>query len=328
MTTHPIPTPTSASNRRDWLARLGLAGALASLETLEAQAVPGIPNPRWRTAVGLNGFESSSRKYNKSFPIWEVLDFASREGFDGVELVQGWPMGNYPRAEETARIAALRRLYAGFGLQIFSIQLGAEGAFDPDDARRRQWLEDFRDRAAFARSLGCACVGLWPGGGLRGQTLEQAIERLGRSFHQAGEIVADLGLIAAFEIEPPFVFNREEHLRAIHIAADHSDLKIIYDPSHFDLMNGSTGRPHEMLERVGVKNIGYVQLTDTDGTLRDGGTSKHLPCGDGHARIPDSLRVLRQGGFRGWIMIDEWEIPDPYDACVKGKRMLDAAAAP
>ncbi len=45
---------------------------------------------------------------------------------------------------------------------------------------------------------------------------------------------------------------------------------MIYDPSHFDLMNGSTGRPHEMLKRIGVQNVGYVHLTDTDGTLREG----------------------------------------------------------
>jgi len=122
------------------------------------------------------------------------------------------------------------------------------------------------------------------------------------------------------------VFNREEHLKRIHAQADHPALKIIYDPSHYDLMNGSTGKPHEMLERVGVKNVGYVHLTDTDGTLRDGGTSKHVACGDGHADIPASLRLLRAGGFRGWIMIDAWEIPDPYDACRKGKRMLDAIA--
>ena len=90
-------------------------------------------------------------------------------------------------------------------------------------------------------------------------------------------------------------------------------------------MNGSTGRPHELLERVGVSNIGYLHLTDTDGTLRDGGTSKHLACGDGHANISTSLRILRNGGFRGWIMIDAWEIPDPYDACRKGYQAIMAA---
>jgi hypothetical protein len=36
-----------------------------------------------------------------------------------------------------------------------------------------------------------------------------------------------------------------------------------------------------MLRRVGVENIGYVQFCDTDGTLRDGGISRHLACGDG-----------------------------------------------
>ena len=85
----------------------------------------------------------------------------------------------------------------------------------------------------------------------------------------------------------------------------HPALKGIYDPSHFDLMTGSTGKPEEMLRRVGVENIGYVQFCDTDGTLRDGGTSKHLACGDGHVDCAKSLKLLKDGGFRGWIMMDE-----------------------
>lgn len=314
--------PTTALARRDWLKWLALAGLTAASGTAAAS----LHNPRWRTAVGLNGFESAGRKYGKTFPLWEILDFATREGFDGVELVQGWPMGNYPRSDEAERVAALRRQYAGFGLQIFSIQLGADGAFDPDEAARRRWLEEFRDRVQLAHQLGCSCVGLWPYGGLRGQPIEQALDRLSAAFHESGKIAGDHGLIAAFEIEPPFVFNTAEHLIRIHRQADHPSLKVIYDPSHFDLMNGSTGRPHELLQRVGVANIGYLQLTDTDGTLRDGGTSKHLPCGDGHANIPESLRLLREGGFRGWVMVDAWEIPDPYDASRKGKQMMDAAA--
>ncbi len=309
------------SSRRRWLQTLGLLGALTPLAGRAAEH-----NALWRTAVGLNGFESGTAKYRKTYPIWEVLQFASRHGFDGVELVQNWPMGPYPRSGETERIAALRQLYAGFGLQIFSIQLGADGAFDPEPAVRDGWLKEFRDRATLAKRLGASCVGLWPYGALRGQSVDQALDGLAKSFHEVGRIAADLGLVAAFEIEPPFVFHTAEHLLRIHRQADHPALKVIYDPSHFDLMNGSTGRPHELLQRVGVANIGYVQLTDTDGTLRDGGTSKHLACGDGHAHIPESLRMLREGGFRGWIMIDSWEVPDPYDACAKGKQALDAAA--
>ncbi len=277
----------------------------------------------WKTAIGLNGFESGTRKYNKTYPIWEILDFASNHQFDGVELVSNWPMGGYPLAEERERIEALRRLYDCFGLQIFSIQLSAGGAFSPDPEERRQWLKTIQNRARFAKMVGCDCIGLWPGGGLRGQTIDQAIERLSKSFRKVGEIVADLGLLASFEIEPPFVFNTEEHLKQILVQTGHPAMKTMYDPSHYDLMNGSTGKPHEMLERVGVENIGYVHLTDTDGTLRDGGTSKHLPCGDGHVDIHKSLKILKDGGFEGWIMIDAWEVPDAYEACQKGKKAID-----
>ncbi len=277
----------------------------------------------WKTAVGLNGFASGERKYKKSYPIWEVLHFCSQTDFDGIELVSNWPMGQYPDADENQRIDALRRMYDGFGLQIFSIQLGVAQAFSPKRAVREAWLEEFRNRANYAKKAGCDCIGMWPGGDLRGQSIDEAIERISKSFHQAAQIAEDLGLLTAFEIEPPFVFNTEEHLKRILAQSDHPNLKAIYDPSHFDMMSGSTGNPHEMLQRVGVENIGYVHFTDTDGTLRDGGTSKHLPCGEGHVDIQKSLQVLYEGGFRGWIMIDSWEIPDPYEACKKGKQAID-----
>ena len=298
--------------------------ALASSAALLTPNTPSAPAPaKWKLAVGLNGFQSGSHKYKKNYPIWEILDFASRHGFEGVELVSDWPQGGYPASSEQDRVRALRRLYDAYGLRIFSIQLGAGGAFDPAPAARRRWLDEFRDRAQLARALGCDCVGLWPGGGLRGQTIDEALTRLAATFHEGGKIAADHGLVACFEIEPVFVFNTADHyLRILH-GADHPNLKGIYDPSHFDQMNGRTGRPEELLARVGVANIGYLQFCDTDGTLRDGGTSKHLGCGDGKTDCAAALRLLKQGGFRGWIMVDEWEVPDPYDACLKCQRAVD-----
>jgi sugar phosphate isomerase/epimerase len=313
---------TSGINRRAALRTLATALAAPAFG-LAANAQSA--GQKWKTAIGLNGFQSGSRKYNKNYPIWEVLDFASRHGFDGVELVSDWPAGGYPATNEKERVRALRRLYDSFGLRIFSIQLGAGGAFDPDEAGRKRWLDEFRDRTQLAKQLGCDCVGLWPGGGLRGQTIDQAIDQLAKTFHEAGEIAGNLGLLACFEIEPVFVFNTEDHYQRILHGADHLALRGIYDPSHFDQMNGRAGKPEEMLLRVGVKNIGYVQFCDTDSTLRDGGTSKHLACGDGHVDCAKSLQILKDGGFRGWLMVDEWEVPDPYDACVKCKRAFDAA---
>lgn len=309
-------------SRRQFLQTCGLATSAAGLALAGCATSNYSVRAGWKTAIGLNGFQSSGHKYQENYPLWEVLDFARTEGFDGIELVSDWPQGGYPPADDPARVRALRRLYDGFGLRIFSLQLGADGAFDPDADKRRAWVKGVGEKARLARQLGCACIGMWPGGGLRGQSIDLAIARLAESFHAVGDLAGEQGVLAAFEIEPPFVFNTGDHLKRILAATAHPNLKTIYDPSHFDLMNGSTGRPHELLQRIGVANIGYVHLTDTDGTLRDGGTSKHLACGDGHANIPESLRVLRDGGFKGWLMIDAWEIPDPYDACRKGLAMI------
>lgn len=310
-------------NRRTmlkWVCGTFGAAALTRIVGAGEAAVP------WKTAIGLNGFMSSAGEYGHQFRLEDILDFARRTGFDGVELVQGWPAGDYPRPDETEAIAALKKLYADHGLQIFSLQLGVAEAFAPDPAVRRQWLATFRQRATVAQQLGCDCVGMWPGGPLGDQTIDQAIDHLAESFRAAGRIAGDLGLLAAFEIEPPFVFCTEDHLKRILEQIDTPHLKTIFDPSHFDLMSGSRGKPHEMLQRIGVQHIGYVHLTDCDGTIFRG-TSRHFPCGDGHVDIDAALDTLKQGGFTGWIMIDAWMIEDPYDACVKGKRAIERARA-
>lgn len=298
-------------SRRRWAART-LASVAAGVVAASAQADNSAAGVRWKVGIGLNGFESGERKHGKRYPLWEILDFASDGGFDGVELVSNWPQGGYPSASDARAVTALKRLHAAYGQRIFSIQLGADGAFDPDAAARGRWLADFAEKARLAAALGCVHVGLWPGGGLRGQGLDAALGRLVASFREADRIARDLGLVAGFEIEPPFVFNTEEHQRRI---IEGSGMRFIYDPSHCDLFTGSKGRPHEMLSRLGVDKVAYVHLTDTDGTLRDGGTSKHVPVGTGHAEIARSLAVLRDGGYRGWIMADTWEMPDPYEGC-------------
>lgn len=80
----------------------------------------------------------------------------------------------------------------------------------------------------------------------------------------------------------------------------------------------------EVLDRIsrlgvdGVEHISYVHLTDTDGTQRPGGSTRHLGCGDGYIDLESSYRTLLDGGFRGWMMVDAWAIPDVYHAFEKG----------
>jgi sugar phosphate isomerase/epimerase len=277
----------------------------------------------WRIGAGLNGFMSSEKVHKQSYPIWEVLDFCEKEGFEGIELVQGWPMGNYPAVSDTRKVDALRRLYDRYHLKIYTIQMAPQGRpFAESSDERRTWVRTFGEQIKLAKALGCDFVGTWPGGELGEQSIDQAIDHCAASYREVAKICADEGLWMSFEIEPPFIFHSLEHIRRILAGVDHPAFKTNYDPSHFDLMSGSTGKPEKMLAELGVQHIGHVHLTDTDGTIFEG-TSKHLACGDGHCDISASLRVLSEGGYRGWIMIDEWMIKDVYDACRKCKNVVE-----
>jgi len=169
---------------------------------------------------------------------------------------------------------------------------------------------------------GRPCIGYWPGGGLGGQTVDQGIDSLVLSLREMGKVAADNELMLSVEIEPPFAFNTIDHLIRLIDGADHASVRAMFDPSHFDVMSGGRGRPHELLERLGVHRVGYVHFTDSDGTLH-GGTSKHLPAGAGHIDLERSMQVLWEGGFDGWRMIDTWMTPDPYEAGRRGRLAIE-----
>lgn len=231
-------------------------------------------------------------------------------------------------------MAALRRMFDYYDLSIFAIQTSATDSFSPDEAVRRRWLEDFEQWAVFAKEIGCDCLGTWPDGELGNQTLDEATARFTESLNAAARIADGLGLSLGFELEPVFIFKELALLDTImaEAYAGTSPLKLIYDHSHFDWLNGGTGKPHELLEKIGVEHIAYVHLTDTDGTQRPGGSTKHLGCGDGYIDLGASYQALLDGGYRGWMMVDAWAVPDVYDAFEKGmssiKGFTPAQAAP
>ena len=75
--------------RRCFVARTAVAG-LAVCGT-SASGITAPSQAQWKTAIGMNGFASATRKYQKNFAIEDVLSFASKAGFQGVELVENWP---------------------------------------------------------------------------------------------------------------------------------------------------------------------------------------------------------------------------------------------
>ena len=303
-------------SRRTLLAQLACLGC----KGIGERGTNGSPVPSpWRLAIGLNGFGSSETHHGKRYDYDEILRFARDEGFEGIELWRGWREG-YPDPDDDDAIQASRDKIESYGLQVFSIQGGVRGVnpVSDDASERAEYTRGLQGQVELAVKFGCDAIGLWSAGRVPDQVGEdQLIERFAEVLRPAIRYAVDSGILPAIEGEPPLLVNSAARYHKLFAMAGMDELKVIFDPSHFDLLNGARGRPEDLLLELGVDRVGYVQFCDGDSTLRPfpnggAGTSRHLPCGEGVYDIPKLCSILDEGGFRGWFQMDSWGTEDAY----------------
>ena len=298
------------------LTRRLFLGQIAALTAARGASSP------WKLATGLNGFGSSEQYHKKKYDYDKILEFTRDEGFQGIEAWRNW-RGGYPEPGDEAGIRAMRKKVEDYGLQIFSIQAGGARGVNPvsdDAAEQKKYIGGLKRYVDLAVKLGCDAMGLWQGGGAAARGLEedQMIERFAAVVKPAAQYAVDQGIFLAIEGEPPLLINTPARYHKLFAAVGMKDFKVIFDPSHFDVLGGAKGKPEDLLRDLGVDRIGYIQFCDGDSTLRptpDGraGTSKHLPCGVGNYDIGLLLKILHEGGFKGWFQIDSWATEDPFE---------------
>ncbi len=273
---------------------------------------------RWKTAVGLNGFESV-RSYGYRVDLQEVLEFIRVCGFDGVELVD-WPEP-YPQTEEEAR--AVKRMYDRLGLEIMTLQgRGLDGdCGSPDAASRSRYLVHLKHQVDLLHGWGCQFIALWSGGPV-GPGSEEFCKRTADTWAKLTEYAWQYGMYVTTEPEPVMATHTFELLHKLVNWIDSPHFYVTFDPSHSTVMGN--GDPMSFLREFRGR-IGHVHFTDTDGTCRgEGGTSKHLTLGDGKLDLLALLRELKDQGYDKWIMLDLWMLPDIYRGAYVGKKRLDA----
>ena len=309
---------------------------LAQLAALGCGSVPHEPEgnasspPRWQFAVGLNGFGSSETHHGKRYDYDEILQFARDEGFDGIELWGNW-RGGYPDPDDDAAIVASRERIESYGLRVFSIQANVRGVNPVSDeaSERTEYTGRLESQVDLAAKFGCDAMGLWSAARVpAGLSEDGLIERFADVLRPVVGYAVERGILLAIEGEPPLLINSVERYHKLFAAVGMDEFKAIFDPSHFDVLNGARGRPEDLLLELGVDRIGYVQFCDGDSTLRPfpnggTGTSRHLPCGEGVYDIPKLCSILHRGGFQGWFQMDSWGTEDAYWA---SKSCKDAVA--
>jgi sugar phosphate isomerase/epimerase len=266
-------------------------------------------NGLWSTAIALSGFAACARVNRRSYATAEIFEFAARAGFDGVELSPSGATGPYPRAVEEDRVHKLEGQLEPYGLHPFALRLPAGDLFAPEATRRSYWQEEAEERVALAARLGAGFVEIAPVGALRGGSVEEALLYAAGGLRSTAEAAARRRVMVALNLEPGSVFGTAEQLATLLGEIRHPLVRPVYDPAAFERL--APGRHASLLAQLGPARLAYARLPAATRDRIDLGWS---------------LRALRVGGFRGWIVVDPAAAADPYDACARIRAVADVAA--
>jgi len=270
--------------------------------------------------------------YRPWLPYPGILDEIRRAGYRATEWSHSLP-------RDPVR---LREDLEARGLEV----VGAfEGVDLKEEGRHRDEVARALETARFLRALGAShLVVADPGDPVRRQVAgavpkehllgAEALRALARGLEELALRVRELGLALVVHPHAGTYLETPEEVTGLLEATDPTLVALCLDTGH--LVYGG-GDPVELL-RVYGDRVGYVHLKDVDpGVLeatRGKGFAEALrryvfaPLGTGVARVPEVVRLLRERGFAGVVVLEQDTTPDdPTETAVRNRVYVEELLA-
>jgi sugar phosphate isomerase/epimerase len=277
-----------------------------------------------RICLGEDGFVSlgSGPRYTRE----EILAFAQKEGFRGIELHAQF------EKYDLDSTSSIKSYYSQYDQEIPGIQTGHIGFFHPpisEDAETRgEYVKGIDEALAFAQKLDAHHSTLTPPLFTTEMTPEydMLLERYLPVVSEVVEKAEKRDVILAIEPEPNLFLNggglREsiDDVRLVLNTIQSKNLAILFDISHVNIL--SHGDPVGFLKQLHGR-VSWVHVADNDFSLSPFGTGKHQTFGEGNVDMVKFFSALKnECPNLGWLQIDTWEHPAPFEAALANKREL------
>ena len=166
---------------------------------------------------------------------------------------------------------------------------------------------------------------------------DDALGRLVSTWKECSKIAADHGLRVVWEFEPGFALNKPSDVFRVLDGVSEDNFYTLFDTCHANMIavHGARqvgeketlpGGVREFAQRLEGK-IGRIHLIDSDGTLHDGRTSKHVPFGRGQLDFDEIMPALVVGSCPDdWWTIDLCCCGDAWEATADCKGFVDELA--
>jgi len=286
----------------------------------------------WKICLGLNGWAAGKNDmgiYEYNYPIEEILDHTVKMGYDGIELcnISADP---YPEnLRDLNQIEEFKRKYISRGLKIAGIQARIpRTGLSPDESERITCAQALLDNVVFAKALDADFIGAWPSprhpeltDWVVSQRLVDTFKKFFTRVEEEGIKLGKMNIVV--ETEPVESFCNLTIAETVIDEVNHPNFKLLFDFAHINVL--TNGNPLKALRQFKGK-IGHVHLADNDGTRwtsKEGMSSKHLMIGEGNLNIREMLEDLQDKSYDGWIQIDVWQNPDPFQCSEVNKKAVD-----
>ena len=223
------------------------------------------------------------------------LDFAKELGVEGVEL------GYYWRDEERERAEA-RRWVAEAGLTVSAYLASNNFALEQESERRKE-IEKVKHAVDGAEALGTDLVRVFAG---KGTSFERGRDLVAAALRECIAYASPKGIRLAMENHGG-IGGTSEHLLYYRGQLETDLFGFVVDVANFRANSGE--EPLGAVRRVAS---GALLVQVKDGVLNDDGTWTPRLCGEGGIPLEESLNILHQADYQGYVSI-EYEVPVDYN---------------
>ena len=254
---------------------------------------------------------------NAPWSLEKTIRFTCECGYDGIEISGIRPhLHHVDYQTETSRVEAANLISeSGLGVSGYTPNLNSTPPTETDENVYLDQIKKCLDIASYFKAPNVRIDTVLPPCEIPHDEYERKIERLITVWGRASELAAEYGIDLVWEYEPGFWLNKPSEILRVIRTVDNARLRLLFDSCHA-YMTGvycarQPGEPEKLAGGFGelvekqVSYIGHIHLIDSDGTLHDDETSRHIPFGEGKIDFKVLLNDLKPALEKlQWITVD------------------------
>lgn len=290
------------TNRRGFLQAgalgLGAAAFFSGSPRVQAAGVPERPKGvHMKLSLAAYSFNRmlprGSRNPNPTMTLNDFIDYCAELNLDGTELTSYY----FPTEVTNDYLMSLKRQCFMAGLDISGTAIGNDFCLPEGEARQKQ-LASTRTWIDHAATMGAPVIRIFAGKVPKGDTEEVAIERCVAGINESLDYAAQKGVFLALENHGGITATPDQMLKIIAGVKDSPWFGVNFDGGNF-----RTDDPYRDLARIAPYAI--------NAQLKVAVTRKGKKEDADMGRM---IQILREAGYRGYIVLEYEESEDPKKA--------------